>query len=242
MRSFSRQIITLVVAGLVGFFAGDAPGQTTANSQEGFPLTQGTSWTYRGIVRWAHGNSEKSSQARVTWKTEIFHVIRREHLVAAVVNGLPSDLDWSTGQSVPADSLIIQSDTGEIYIIGHDQTREALARLQDKSDSLQDFLKIDDIFLRFPLEKSKKFCDPESMARDDGMYCLVVSSVERVALNDIKGLPPATHDVYELRYQTNPDDTTYQIVPGVGIISYEYHHHGTVADTELKLVEFHPGT
>jgi hypothetical protein len=29
-------------------------------------------------------------------------------------------------------------------------------------------------------------------------------------------------------------------VPGIGLVSYEYHHHGSVADTALQLVEFHP--
>jgi hypothetical protein len=31
-----------------------------------------------------------------------------------------------------------------------------------------------------------------------------------------------------------------EISPGIGILSYQYHHHGTVADTSLTLVEFHP--
>jgi hypothetical protein len=42
-----------------------------------------------------------------------------------------------------------------------------------------------------------------------------------------------------LRYITNPDDTEIELAPGTGIISYQYHHHGTVADTSLTLVEFH---
>jgi hypothetical protein len=37
---------------------------------------------------------------------------------------------------------------------------------------------------------------------------------------------------------TNPDDTELEFVPGIGFISYRYHHHGTVADTEMGLVEF----
>ena len=46
--------------------------------------------------------------------------------------------------------------------------------------------------------------------------------------------------VFQLQYLTLPDDTTMELVPGVGLVSYQYHHHGTVADTELQLVEFHP--
>jgi hypothetical protein len=36
-----------------------------------------------------------------------------------------------------------------------------------------------------------------------------------------------------------PDDTEFDFVSGIGITSYEYHHHGTIAETELHLVEFH---
>jgi len=42
-----------------------------------------------------------------------------------------------------------------------------------------------------------------------------------------------------LEYWSNPDNAQFAFVPGVGITKYAYHHHGTVADTELQLVEFH---
>jgi hypothetical protein len=47
---------------------------------------------------------------------------------------------------------------------------------------------------------------------------------------------------YPLAFRTNPDDTEVEIVAGIGIVRYEYHHHGKVADTELALVEFHSGS
>jgi len=77
------------------------------------------------------------------------------------------------------------------------------------------------------------------MARDDNMYCWVVSSVDRISLLKVKGLEPKEYQVYEVSFRTNPDDTVLQLLPGVGLISYQYHHHGSIADTELKLVAFH---
>jgi hypothetical protein len=59
-------------------------------------------------------------------------------------------------------------------------------------------------------------------------------------LNDIKGLPPRSAEVFLLQYITNPDGTEMEVSPGIGILSYQYHHHGTVAETSLTLVEFHP--
>jgi len=203
-------------------------------------MHQGTHWIYRGIVRWANGRAG-GAVTKVTWKTEIRKVIHRGNLLVAVVTGFPSELDLSDGDPKPGDSLLIRTSKDDYYLIGADAARESIKTLQDKNASLDGLLNADDLFLRLPLKKGAKFCDPEGMARDDDMYCWMVSSVDRVALTDVKGLRPGSREAYELRYATNPDDTTYKFVPGVGIVSYEYHHHGTVADTELKLVEFHAG-
>jgi hypothetical protein len=68
-----------------------------------------------------------------------------------------------------------------------------------------------------------------------------VSSLEHTSLQNISGVRAVEHEEYSLEFRTNPDDTEFSFVPGIGITKYNYHHHGTVADTELRLVEFHPG-
>jgi hypothetical protein len=84
-----------------------------------------------------------------------------------------------------------------------------------------------------------KFGDAESVRRDDDHYCWVVTTQETKSLTDIKGLSSRSAEVFLLRYITNPDDTEMEISPGIGILSYQYHHHGTVAETTLTLIEFH---
>jgi len=86
-----------------------------------------------------------------------------------------------------------------------------------------------------------KFGDVESVRRDDAHYCWVVATQETKELAEIKGFPGRSAEVSVLRYITNPDDTKIEISPGIGILAYQYHHHGTVAETSLSLVEFHPG-
>lgn len=71
------------------------------------------------------------------------------------------------------------------------------------------------------------------------MYCWIVGSPHPAALDGVKGVAPGKRTAYEIEYMTNPDDVEFDFVPGVGITSYEYHHHGTIAETELHLVEFH---
>jgi hypothetical protein len=240
MRTPPILMLAIVLLGFVGFAQSSPFAQN--NTEAGvFPLSEGTSWVYQGIVRWADNNSDKVSETQVTWTSQLKRVIRREHLTAAMINGFPTDLDWSDGHPQPADSLIVISDRGDYYLVRSDDVKVGLKRLGDSSDSLQDFLSPDNAFLRLPLVKGKKFCDPEGMARDDGMYCWVVSSIDRISLLDVKGLEPKKYQVYEVSYRTNPDDMELQLLPGVGLIGYSYHHHGTVADTELNLIAFRLG-
>lgn len=239
MRAFRKLIAGMILLGSVTFAKGDLATQNP-EPPEVFPLSEGTSWVYQGTVRWFDFNSVKAATTRLTWTTEVKQVTRRQHLTAAVINGFPSDLDWSDGHPEPADSLLLASDDGGYYFRSFENIKDGAKRLADSNDSLQDLIDPDDVFLHLPLVKGKKFsCDPDAVARDDNMYCWVVSSVDRISLLKVKGLEAKQYRVYEVSFKTNPDDTELQFVPGVGLISYQYHHHGSIADTELKLVAFH---
>ena len=97
----------------------------------------------------------------------------------------------------------------------------------------------DSIILVWPLSQGQKYCDADGMARPDHFYCWVVSSFRRNWSSGVVGVEHGNHDEFVLEYWTNPDNVQFAFVPGVGITKYAYHHHGTVADTELQLVEFH---
>jgi hypothetical protein len=206
-----------------------------------FPLSEGTYWIYRGIVRWTHDNSNEVSETAVQWRMEVRKCMRRRDILAAVVNGFPADLNWSDGHPNPKNSLIIQSGEEKFYLIPSDEVDKVLKTVQDPNGSLTSVLSDDNIFLDLPLAKGKKFCDPEGMARSDSHYCWVVESAGQVSLNGVKGISPGLRTAYNLTYRTNPDDEEITYVGGIGLVAYEYHHHGTTADTELKLVEFHQG-
>jgi hypothetical protein len=45
---------------------------------------------------------------------------------------------------------------------------------------------------------------------------------------------------YNLLLRTNPDDSTYELTPGIGLTRYIYHHHGSRLDIDAKLVERTP--
>jgi hypothetical protein len=223
------------------FFSSDSSsGQNSSLTTDAFPPSQGTYWIYRGIVR-SQGPNSKVSENKVTWKMQIKRVIRRPNVTAFVINGFPSDLDWSDGTAEPQDSLVIQTQDNKLYRIEIQALPDTLRRLGDPHDDLAGVLNDNDLFLKLPLHKGDKFCEAESMTRNDGMYCWVVESVRSASFKAVKGLPSFQRKAFTVSYRTLPDDSEFDFVPGLGITGYGYHHHGTVAETEVRLVEFHPG-
>jgi hypothetical protein len=212
-----------------------------ATSDELFlPLTQGTYWVYRGTVEWSDSDSEKPATANVSLTTKVEKVFQKPEFTLAVISGFPSDLDWATGQVDPKPSLLIETKKHEVFVDPLPPDFD-YAKLEKDASALDKLLSEDNLLFRWPLKKGMKFGDAESVKRDDDEYCWLVAEERRKNLSDIKGLVAQQAEIFLLRYATNPDDTEMELSPGIGVISYEYHHHGTVADTSLSLVEFHPG-
>jgi len=222
---------------------GASPDAAQGDANQMFlPLTPGTSWVYVGTVTWTDPESDTvqgvTTKASITMKVE--KVIQKPELTLAVISGYPGDLDWSNGQVEPKPSLLIETRKHEVFLNSLPPDFD-YAKLEKDAAQLDKLLAEDNLVFRWPLKQGMKFGDAESVKRDDGMYCWTVVEQRHKKLDGIKGLPSRTAEVFLLRYTTNPDDTQLELLPGVGILSYEYHHHGTVADTSVSLVEFHPG-
>jgi hypothetical protein len=216
------------------------PAQDPPTNTELFmPLAAGTFWLYRGTVDWTDPQTDKTVQTSVTLKMTVQKVIPKPEFTIAVLSGFPRDLDWASAEVEPMPWLLIETKRHEIYLDSLPPDFD-YAKLQKDAASLDKFLAEDNLLFRWPLKKGQKFGDAESLRREDGEYCWVVMDQQKKNLGDIKGLASQAAEVFLLRYATNPDDTQYEISPGIGFLSYEYHHHGTVADTSLTLVEFHP--
>ena len=217
---------------------------TTSNPQPQadlfFPLTPGTWWLYRGTVTWTDQQTEKEDHAGITLKMSVEKVIQKPEFVIAVLSGFPRDLDWATGEVPAMPWLLIETKRHEIFLNPLPPDFE-YAKLEKDAVAVDKLLAEDNLLFRWPLKEGMKFGDPESLHRDDSPYCWVVASQETKKPGEIKALPSLSAEVFRLRYVTNPDDTEMELSPGIGILSYQYHHHGTVAETSLTLVEFHSG-
>jgi hypothetical protein len=224
----------IVLCGLVVALAhaNSKPPQT-------FPLTPGTYWIYRGLERYTVPDSNISKMTHVTWKMSVERVIRRKGLLAAVIRGFPGDLDWSDGHVEPSLSILFRTDDDKFYLSSASDTSSTLKQLDDPSYAVKGLLQEYDWFLQLPLAVGERFCEQEAMQRPDGHYCWKTGPARPVDLDGVKGALPTRTVAYKVEYFTNPDETEFDFVSGVGMTSYAYHHHGTVADTELQLVEFH---
>jgi hypothetical protein len=228
-------IVALVLALLA------ASARRQSRTGEDFPLAPGTYWIYQGFVRsWVKG-SETGKTTRVTWKTSVTRAIQRDGLTIAVVKGMPGDLDWSEGDATPSLSIVIRTQDAKFYLIEDDEAKSAIAELDNPHYSWQQVPIDDDWFLQLPLVEGRKFCDADGMKRDDGLDCWVTGPSHPVSLTGVKGIRPGQRIAHSVGYATLPDDMEFDFVPGIGMVTYEYHHHGTTADTELHLVEFHDG-
>ncbi|HET6929498.1 MAG TPA: hypothetical protein VFI45_04200 [Candidatus Acidoferrum sp.] len=205
-----------------------------------FPLTPGTWWLYRGTVTWTDQQTEKDAQADVTLKMTVERVIQKPEFTIAVLSGFPRDLDWATGEVAAMPWLLIETKRHDVFLNSLPPDFD-YAKLDKDASALDKLLAEDNLLFRWPLKRGMKFGDAESLRRDDALYCWVVASQETKKIGEIKGLASRPAEVSVLRFTTNPDDTEIELAPGIGILSYHYHHHGTVAETNLSLVEFHPG-
>lgn len=217
-----------------------AAGDSGAGADLFMHLTQNTYWVYRGTVAWFDQQTEKEVQANVTLKMTIQKVIQRPEFTIAILSGFPGDANWTTGEVEAMPWLLIETKRHEVFLDSMPPDFD-YPKLEKEGTSFEKLLSEDNLLFRWPLKKGMKFGDAESLQREDDEYCWVVIEELKKNLGDGKGLESRPAQTYVLRYATNPDDTEIELSPGIGILSYEYHHHGTVADTSLSLVEFHPG-
>jgi hypothetical protein len=203
-------------------------------------MEEGTTWVCRGIVRWYDMQAQKTVGKTITSRSEVLRVIRRNNMTAALIRGFPPDFDWSEGEPARGDWLLVRTSTDQLYLFDSEQAQMRLKRLENPDDSLNGILTVDDLLMSLAPRKGMKFCDAEAKARTDDRYCWVIASGRELTLKHVRGLEPGKRTAFLLQFVTSPDDTEFEFVPGIGFISYRFHHHGTVADTEMSLVEYRP--
>lgn len=95
-----------------------------------------------------------------------------------------------------------------------------------------------------PSEIGTRWDEEGGPDRTDNMYCWYVENIRAVpAQTEIANIRmPDKTSAYTISFRTCPDHQTRTFVPGIGFIDYQYRHHGTISDTDERLVEFRQGS
>ena len=242
MRNFVLALVILAV-GAVSAWASGTPSPNL-DEPTAFPLTTGTYWLYRGPVQWqpASPPDSESVEKVLSCKMEVTETIQRGHVLGAVVKGHPMDLAWYEEGKAPGDYLIVRVSEHQFYLLTGQRMQDALVKLRDKDDDLIDLVRDDELFLDLPLSEGKVFGEAFQITRQDGSYYWIVEGEAHVRVADVKGVPAGTTATeYQLAFLARTDSQRVGYVPGIGFTRYAYVHHGSVAETDLKLIEYHPG-
>jgi hypothetical protein len=231
--------IALCCAAIVGLVGTIAFAQATSSAKHFFPMTQGTYWVYQGTVTWFDQAKRKPVEVKVSLKMSVERVFHKDDTVFAEIQGYPANLNFTTGEANPSRWILTESSRHQIFLRELDPGTR-LPASETPGIAFDSFMTEDDLLFEWPLARGKKYCDAESAKREDEMYCWIVDSESTKNLETVLGLPSGSAPVFTITYRTNPDDTQIELSPGIGIIAYRYHHHGTTAETDVKLIEFHP--
>lgn len=203
-----------------------------------FPGAVESYWVYEGVVRYQVPNSTKRQERKVRWRMNIERVLRRGGATAVIVKGFPGDLDWSDDNVLAKESVFVRTDDGGFYRI-ESETGGLARKFTDSRVGIQQLLNEGELWFQWPLTQGEQPGGGDCPGRNDQMYCWILSPAHEVSLRNVKGAIPTSQAGYFLEYRTNPDNIQVELVSGVGMVGYEYHHHGTVADTQFHLVEVH---
>jgi hypothetical protein len=224
-----------------GGATGTGTSASTGTATTLFPFRQGAQWIWNVDLRWTEGDGDQAQerQEKLTWTTHVVDVTAHGPSVVAHVRGLPGDLAWyNPGTTQPADTLLVLAPAGSgtgYYEVRADA--KLLARAKDPADALADILTGDNLIFRYPMQQGEVFCAPDQPPIDGGRYCWRVEATQPAHATVKGGTAAPGAEAYDLAYRTNPDHTMLTFVPGLGIVSFAWAHHGTTYEVDATLAE-----
>jgi hypothetical protein len=262
--------LSLVVVLLVLVFA-FFPGISTLRSpsqQELIPLTAGTYWIYKRTDRECAGEGlvdEISMVHKLTVvdtllqdRTKVALVEDRnllEHLRRKRINDRGTVLEQhdESKHSPAVYTISLVFDSKRYYELILDPSSEtpeqkplgAWEALKKEVVAGHRIAEPDEseLVMKLPADIGSSWAGPEGRA--DGWYSWRVEKIAKVqeaAGNIAQFSLPAGTTEYSLAYRSCPGHELRDFVPGIGVTSFEYHHHGTLSEISDRLLEFHSGT
>lgn len=202
-----------------------------------FPLAKGTTWQYSGNIRWTEGIKVHSES--ISWEMKVEKtILRRDGIEIAYIKGHPGDLCWYQKDKAPGNYLIARyRERYYLVTLKDNNWQKVAAKIVKKDGELSLADEKIELFLELPLYEGRRFADLNPK-RSDNEYCWYVEKVTPASWSNLPVTSTRDGTIYQLTFKTNPDQTTYEFLPRVGIVSFNYRHSGTVAEVDLRLVRF----
>lgn len=201
-------------------------------------MSEGTTWTYSARVKWDKSGNRSGGVRTLTWTSTIVDSFEHGDVSAALLHGGPWDLAFYSPGAKPDDYLIIRA--ADAYFLVQDDARAKFADLKTATSTEVAEQFANDLWFRTPLEINDNYCAPEQ-EKTAPFYCWSVEKVTTTHSLRISGFRPKQATEYFLTFMTNPDTTMLTLVPGAGIVTYDYEHHGTIAEASVKLLRISSG-
>ncbi len=115
---------------------------------------------------------------------------------------------------------------------GADVKTEKTKKVIDKWSDIKDA-----DMVKFPMKKGQEWGHEGGPERTDHKYCYFVKDIKMKELSHIKGVGKGKTKVYTIRYETLGGCEEADYAEGIGIIRYEFVHHGTVDEEYWRLAE-----
>ena len=214
----------------------------SARGVDYFPLEKGNYWIYRGETKFlVNSPATKTNEAKsvvLTWKMEVVATASRDRLFAALIKGAPFDLSWYEPGKTRGTYLIVRAGIAAYYLFSGDSAREAWTQIKGNAPSLGKLGLGRGLLIDAPLVEGKVF-GGELMNQARGRYCWVVEGERAFRPKRFPSPEKLVNPrAFTLSFRTSPDHQTLDFVPGLGIVGFQFKHHGTLSETDLSLISF----
>jgi hypothetical protein len=189
-----------------------------------FPFVTGTAWLSAGTVKWTDDRNMPRS-ANVRWNSAVADAFDDGDVAGALLDGGVWDLAWWSPDARVASYAVLRVRT-RYYLISDDAKATFAAVKRSGRKALPSNLEQQRWF-DAPLTPGRLLRANDVAPREDTRYGWLIAK--------------ATRSAYALSYLTLPDEQKLTLVPGVGITSFTYVHHGTISEANVHLVAYHRG-
>jgi hypothetical protein len=232
LRTLQRKLAFWLIPIFTLALAARLPAQTNAVN---FPPQTGDYYLYRGIIAWSDGNGVHTNT--VEWKTEVLDSFHHKGASGAYVRGFPTDLSGFEPGATPKDHILYWDGKRHVFLTAQNMTPEWNALKKSPKPKARLSRLEEEFSIQIPLVKGQTYGGDQVPPRTDHFYSWYVEDVSRFT-NTIPNVPRRENrQKATLVYRTNPDHILIEFVPGIGVIRYNYNHHGSVDLVDMKLVE-----